>query len=138
MYSRAKEMAIGLYYDNPSEVQNSSELRAVLGFMFQPKSEDDLEYVFNYANKYNHDVAKFDDTRCIYAYFRMSFPLLLSHMIAPYKFYSKMKLYMNQNPEFKAEIQRSGIMNYAFVEIYSNSYTYFHAPTENYKDFDLT
>ena len=138
MYENSKELCFGFYYDDPSLIKDSSECRAVVGFLFKPLSKKDVDYAENYLRQYGFKYAEFKNTKCVYSWWQLGFPVTLSYILAPMKFYKKLGQFLNSNPKYKDLIKRNPDLNYCGVELYDKSRIYFHAPLENLSDFDLT
>ena len=135
-HKKAGSMCIGYFYDDPTQSE-ASQLRACCGFVFKPSSSEDRKYLIDEFAKYGYKYTNFGETKCIYSSFPVKFPMFVSYMIAPARFYTTCWKYFGEHPEIYKAFNDTSV-SHCSVEVYTRDSIYFHVPLENYRDFDIT
>ena len=134
-FDRSKQTTIGLYYDDPMKAKNPDELRACLGFIFDPINDNFRDHIINkWGFKHEYFYHRFVPSKTLYGSFSFKYPRMVAHIAGYHKFYKTYKKFFSRHPELKNDRISGG---YLHIEVYSSSQISYYAPIQNHKNFDL-
>ena len=130
---------LGMYYDDPNQVKNKTNMRAVVGFIIKPSNDAQRELIKSQFVKYGYKYMNIDKpTKCLFAKFDIKPPRTVAYMVSPAQFYRQVDEFIWKHKKLRNMMALSTTKNMWGVELYNEECIYFHKPLENFHYFDLT
>ena len=101
-YNRGGKLMLGMYYDDPNQVKNKTNMRAVVGFIIKPSNDAQRELIKSQFVKYGYKYMNIDKpTKCLFAKFDIKPPRTVAYMVSPAQFYRQVDQFIRKHKKLR-------------------------------------